>query len=111
MDPPFTCQVLRVVFTIAIWFFINLFRVVFVSGVIRIGWQFLNTGHFTYMATCTADGTHTYKVDDLADKVSAMLVRMRLYGLALVAVAVASQVPWIFAVYYFSNGLVFEALT
>ena len=100
----FHSTVLRLVFTVVIWVFVNLFRVVFTAGVLRLCWQFLNTGYFTYMATCRADGSHTYKEEDLADKVQAMLYRMRLYGLFLVSFAVSTQVPWIVAIYYFSSG-------
>ena len=47
-----------------IWGFINMFRVVFIDGLTRVCWQWLNTGLFTFIATCRPDGSATY------DKVS-----------------------------------------
>ena len=101
----FHATVLRMVFTSVIWVFINLFRALVLAGVIRLCWQFLNTGYFTYMATCTAEGEHTYKVDDLAEKVRAMLLRARINGAVLLVLAIATQVPWVLALYQFASGL------
>lgn len=103
-------MVLRTAFCVIIWIFINLFRVVVISGVVRICWPWLNTGTFTYLATCTADGRHTYKEEDLADRVRQMLGRLRLSGLLLVVFACLTQIPWILTIRYFSDGLVYGAL-
>ena len=51
---------LRMVFTVAIWLFINLFRVVFLGGVIRLCWNYFNSGMYTYLATCNIEAVHTY---------------------------------------------------
>ena len=107
----FHSTILRIAFTTAIWVFLNLWRVLFVGGVTRVIWQFLNSGYFSYLATCSVDGEHTYTVQDLADKVRALLSKQRLYGAFLVLVACATQVPWISGMYYFSKGLVYEKLT
>merc|ERR1712072_1327664 len=97
----FHSSVLRAVFIVAIWIFINMFRVLFLRGVIRLCWQFLNTGNFTFLATCGVDGVHTYKEENLANRVRSMLNRMRLAGALLVLLAVATQVPWCYAIYHF----------
>ena len=91
-------------FAVGIWLFVNLFRVLFINGLIRISWEFLNSGYFTYIATCTVDGEHTYEADDLADRVHGMLSGVRWTGIALVGIACASQVPWIWALDHFSRG-------
>ena len=103
--------VLRMTFSVTIWVFINLWRVLFISGLIRLCWQFLNTGFFTYLATCTAEGKHTYEEEHLADRVRGLLRYTRSIGLLVVVVACGTQVPWIAGLYYFSTGLVFQKLT
>ena len=107
----FHSTILRFVFTVTIYLFANLFRFVFLNGVIRLFWNFFNTGMYTYIATCDIDGVHTYKEEDLSDKVRAMLFRMRLVGVGYVIIAITSQVPWIVAVYYFMSGIVHDTLT
>ena len=106
----FHSSVLRAVFIVAIWIFINMFRVLFLRGVIRLCWQFLNTGNFTFLATCGVDGVHTYKEENLANRVRSMLNRMRLTGALLVLLAVATQVPWCYSIYHFASGLVYDQL-
>lgn len=101
----FHSTVLRSVFTAVIWLFINIFRVVFLAGLIRLMWQLLNTGYFTYIATTNVDGVHTYKEEDLADQVRAMLGRIRLTGLCLVILAIMSQTPWCLALFHYAQGL------
>ena len=64
-----------------------------------------------YIATCTADGRHTYKEEDLADRVASLLSHMRLIGLGLICVAIASQVPWVLAITYYASELVYSDLT
>jgi len=103
--------VLRTLFSMVIWLFLNIFRIVFIAGLVRVCWNWLNTGHFAYLATCLADGTHTYNEDDLAERVAVMLGRMRLTGLCLVAFACASQVPWIYAIQHFVKDLAYNRLT
>jgi hypothetical protein len=97
--------VLRLIFSVTIWVFVNIFRAIFMMGLTRVCWNFLNTGYFTYIATCKADGTHTYEQEHLADKVHGLLGYMRLYGLALIVLSIATQVPWVAALYYFAFGL------
>ena len=103
--------VLRTVFSVVIWISINFFRVTLLAGLVRICWEWLNTGNFTYLATCKADGAHTYKDADLADRVGEMLSRVRLTGIALVLVAFCSQIPWILAMRHFVSGLVYGSLS
>ena len=45
------------------------------------------------------------KDEDLADKVRAMLFRMRCAGFGLVCIAAATQVPWVLAASHFSSAL------
>jgi len=63
----FHARVQRLGFTIFIWIFVNLFRVVLVAGVIRVSWQYLNTGFFTFTATCNSEGGHTYKLEEMEE--------------------------------------------
>jgi len=96
---------LRWIFSVIIWVFLNIFRVVFTSGLTRILWNYLNTGQFTYLATCRPDGSHTYNEDDLAERVAIMLSRMRVVGFFLCALACLTQVPWMYAMSYFVQDL------
>ena len=67
--------------------------------------------HFMLTDICSRVGTPTYKKDELAERVQALLGQMRLRGAVLIAFAVATQVPWVLAIIYFSKGLVYEVLT
>ena len=60
------------------------------------------------MATTDIDGVHTYKEEDLADKVRAMLAQIRLKGFVLVVIAIATQVPWCIALYHFAAGFIYS---
>ena len=102
--------VLKMVFSILIWMFVNIFRVVFIQGLVRMCWQCLNTGNFTFLATATADGVATFKEEDLADRIQEMLIRLRLSGFLLIVLACVAQVPWIFALQHFSSSLINGAL-
>jgi len=100
---------LQNVFTIAIYLSINIARVVLVAGIVRVSWQWLNTGYFAYRATCTRDGTHTYDKEELADKVDGLLSWIRLYGALMILIALGLQVPWIVALNGFAEGLIFSS--
>lgn len=106
----FHSNVLRMTFCITIWVFVNIWRSLFVSGMIRVCWNFLNTGFFTYIATCTSNGKHTYEEEVLAERVRGLLSKTRMFGFFMIVVACASQVPWIMGLYYFSTGLVYQKL-
>jgi len=99
--------VLRISFNLTIYIFINCARVIFVGGVTRICWQWLNTGFYAYRATCTKDGVHTYDVEQLAQKVEGMLNWIKCYGVIMVLLAILLQVPWIVALYAFAEGLIY----
>ena len=103
----FHSTVLSAVFSVVIWLFVNIFRFLLVAGLVRICWQWLNTGYFTYLATCESDGAHTYKKADLADRVDALLGRIRTYGAGMVLLAFGTQIPWIVLLMRFMNGLQF----
>jgi len=103
----FHSTVLSAVFSVVIWLFVNIFRFLLVDGLVRICWQWVNRGYFAYLATCDMDGTHTYNKADLADQVYALLGRIRTYGVGLVVMAVATQIPWIVMLMRFMNGLQF----
>jgi len=60
--------VLRTMFALIIWVFLNIFRLVFIAGVVRVCWDWLNTGQFSYLATCNPDGSHTYSEEELAER-------------------------------------------
>jgi len=94
----FHAHVQRIGFTIFIWIFVNLFRVLFLAGLIRLCWQHLNTGHFTFLATCETNGSHTYQQKDLKKKVYGMLYRLHIQGSALIGISLLTQIPWIVAV-------------
>jgi len=97
--------VLRTVFSVIIWGFINMFRVVFIDGLTRVCWQWLNTGLFTFIATCRPDGSATYDKDELAQRVQEMLRRMRSIGGLYMLFACLSQIPWVFALEHYVRGL------
>ncbi len=97
--------VVRNVFVIIIWIFINLGRVILLMGVVRLAWEHLNTGHFAYMGTAKHDGTSTHDPEELADKIHAMLVNMRLIGVGLLLIALTAQALWLIPLNQFSDGL------
>jgi len=98
---------LRLAFNLAIYLFINVARSILVGGIVRVVWRSLNTGYFAYRATCTQEGVHTYEQVELADKVAGLLSNIRMYGAMMIGLAVLLQVPWIVALNYFAEGLIY----
>ena len=101
----FHANVLSLTFALGIWFFLGLFRVLFLMGLFRVCWEFLNTGYFTFLATTRADGTATYEKEDLGDRVYGLLKRMKLVGAGYITVACLLQVPWVFMLLYFTRTI------
>merc|ERR1712224_450128 len=95
--------ILQMVFSVIIFIFINIARAILINGIVRVMWQWLNTGYFTYLATCTRRGVHTYDEAVLADRVEAMFSKMILIGFAMIAFAIMMQVPWIIALGRFTD--------
>lgn len=99
---------LRFIFTVCVYIFINVARVIFVAGLTRVAWQQLNTGYFSYRATCNREGSHTYEAKKLAEKVEAMLSTIRLVGGGMMILAILMQVPWIVLLSVTSDGLIYD---
>ena len=95
--------VLQVAFSVAIFCFLNVGRLLLVKGVIRVCWNMLNTGYFLFRATCNRDGQKTYHSDDLADRLDTMLGRIKTIGVALILAAICVQIPWIVAYVNYNN--------
>ena len=106
----FHANVLSTTFSIGIWFFLGMFRVIFLMGLFRVCWQFLNTGYFIFIGTTRADGSATYEKEDLADKVYDLLKRMRLVGALYMLLACLLQVPWVLMLLYFTNTISMSVL-
>ena len=75
----------------------------------RVSWRCLNTGYFSFRATCTRDGAHTYEQAELADKVEGMLGTIRMWGALMISIAIGLQVPWIVALNGFAEGLIYAS--
>lgn len=75
------------------------------KGVVRVAWEWTNSGQFTFLGTANLDGTKTYEEDLLAERIRRMLVTMRLTGVALILIAILGQTIWIFPLLYFKEGL------
>jgi hypothetical protein len=101
----FHSMVLRFIFSVFIWVFLNLFRRLLMEGLVRCCWQYLNSGKFTILATANADGVTTFKEQDVSDKIYDLISSMRMRGALLILVALLTQIPWIFALYTFANGV------
>lgn len=97
--------VVRNIFVIIIWIFINIGRIILMMGVVRLSWDHLNSGYFAFLATCKHDGTHTYDPEELAEKVRKMLMNMKTVGVALVIIALLAQAMWLAPLLHFSEGL------
>ena len=99
--------ILRTIFTIIIYLTVNFSRVVFLGGLVRVIWQKLNTGFFSYHATCARNGEHTYEKRDLEDKVESMLGWIGVKGVLFMVAAFAIQLPWIFILQSFVRDLIY----
>ena len=97
--------VVRNVFVVIIWIFINLGRIILLMGISRLAWEHLNTGHFAFLGTARHDGTSTHDPEELADKIHSTLRHMRLIGLGMLLIALALQVIWLIPLLHFSDGL------
>ena len=97
--------VLNGLFIVIIWGFFNVGRMIIVGGLARLLWQFLNTGLFAFIATCDAAGIATYKREDLAIKVHAMIGKFRVVGLVFCICACGLQVPWVYGLLHYGKRL------
>jgi len=106
----FHAYVLKAVFTLGIWAFLNLFRVLSVMGLCRLLWRQLNTGLFAFLGTSTIEGVATFKQEVLADKIHVMLSRIQVFGIVLLFCAVLLQVPWVLALITVAPKVAYDLL-
>ena len=99
---------MRTSFTFAIYISINAARVLLISGITRLAWRHVNTGLYSYRASCTREGAHTYDEKQLAAKVEVMLSGIQLTGVMLICLALAVQLPWALILWITSDGLSYE---
>jgi len=102
--------VLKVVFVLIVYVFLNIFRALVIMGLCRLLWRQLNTGLFAFLGTAYRSGEATYRKKDLADAIAKMEGSFFVMGAAMVGLAIFSQVPWIVAMVHFIPKLTYDVL-
>jgi len=102
---------LKAAFSLVIYAFVNIFRVLTVMGLSRILWRKLNTGYFAFLGTCDINGKPGHTDEELHIKLVKMLSHFKQVGLGMLLVAAVAQVPWIVALVSVVPRIAKETLT